>query len=122
MPGDTDGFTQLVFSSSNGELPASIPVAGGTAFRIKLDGDHHYDFALGWDETGLGFSSCKAGVVESSDPKDGHHSACRERHSISSHVFQGEDEQGRKAQFRINISTTPRGKKPLYVVKQVLVG
>ncbi|TFK85832.1 hypothetical protein K466DRAFT_664217 [Polyporus arcularius HHB13444] len=119
-PGGTGPFTQLVFTGCNQDLEPG-GVAGGTAFRLSLDAEHYYDFALGWTHPSVG--ALKASVVEGTQKaKDAYEAATPEGNAlVSTFVFEGKDKDNNKAQFKIHISATP-GVQSLYVLKQVEVG
>ncbi|KAF8803225.1 hypothetical protein BYT27DRAFT_6739967 [Phlegmacium glaucopus] len=111
-------FDQLVYSCCNDDY-APTGVSGGTGFRLLLDDQHYFDFALGWTDPLLG--SYKAGVVGSGSAKDAYDHANDDGGSlISKDIFEGRDKEGNTAKFRIHISATP-GQKPLFVVEQVPV-
>ncbi|KAF7969296.1 hypothetical protein HWV62_22427 [Athelia sp. TMB] len=118
-PGSFSSFAQMVFSCCNGDHTVMTGATGGTALRVSLDDKHFYDVALGWTAPTAG--SFKAGVVESSSPKDGYESATAEGKAvISDTIFEGKDKDGNKARFRIHLSAAP-GLEALFVIKQVLV-
>ena len=65
--------------------------------------------------------SLKAGVVESSEPRDAYNAAREGGGSLTSkYIFQGKRKDGTKAQFVIHISAVA-GTQTLYVLKQVEV-
>ncbi|KAF8803222.1 hypothetical protein BYT27DRAFT_7214790 [Phlegmacium glaucopus] len=117
-PGTFGQFSQLVYSCCNDDN-APTGLSGGTAFRLSLDDQHYFDFALGWTSPLLG--SYKAGVVASSSAKDAYGSADDHGASlISKDIFEGKDKDGNTAKFRIHVSAAP-SQKPLFVVVQVPV-
>ncbi|KAI0295281.1 hypothetical protein BC826DRAFT_968528 [Russula brevipes] len=118
-PGSFNQFDQSVFSCCNGDSTILTGVSGGTAFRISLDDTHYYDIAFGWTNPTAG--SFKAGVVESSQAKDGFQAASPNGGSIqSTNVYEGKDKNGNPAKFKLHVSAAP-GPKTLYVIKQVPV-
>jgi hypothetical protein len=80
---------------------------------------HQFRCAQGWTNPLAG--SYKAGVVQSSNPKDGYDAADDDGGYIQSkNIFEGKDMYGKPVQFRIHISAAP-SQKPQYIVSQVPV-
>jgi hypothetical protein len=135
-PSDFGQFDQLVYCCCSDDY-APTGVSGGTAFRLRLDDQHYFNFALvskcsllwwdlrtthlllqGWSNPLVG--PYKVGVVASSFAKEGYDSAGDYGVSlISQDVFEGKDKEGNTAKFLIHISAAPSQKS--FVVAQVPV-
>ena len=73
----------------------------------------------GWTNPLIG--SYKAGVVESSNPKDGCDATNDNGGSLQSkYIFEGKGKDGKPAKFRIHVSASP-SLKPQFVVTQIPV-
>ncbi|KAF8544609.1 hypothetical protein BDD12DRAFT_814930 [Trichophaea hybrida] len=117
-PGSIDPFTQDVFSLCNGDNSAFTGVSGGTSYKIVIDSQHTFHFAIGWTNPYAG--AFKAGVVESNKAEDGYNNATVTGNSIQSPQYQGKDKDGNASIFYFHISASP-SQNARFCINQVRV-
>lgn len=115
-PTNIDPYSNMIFTCCNRDY-AITGATGGTAFRIILDDAAEYHFALGWTSPLEG--SYTAGVIASTNAKDGYDAATEIGNAIKSQEqFSTTDKDGKETKFRFELSATP-GSRSVYAVYQM---
>ncbi|KAF3933740.1 hypothetical protein ABW19_dt0206325 [Dactylella cylindrospora] len=118
-PASIDPFTQMTFSCCNGDNTIMTGVSGGTSFRVTLDDNVSYPFAIGWTSPYVG--AFKAGVAESESAEEGYNQASENGKSLSSKdQYTGKDKDKNEARFYFHLSAAP-GQQAMFVITQVRV-
>ncbi|KAI1171819.1 hypothetical protein F4777DRAFT_564120 [Nemania sp. FL0916] len=116
-PAGSSAFDQNVFSVCNKDHSPVTGASGGTSFQIVLDKTHTFNIALGWTAPEAG--RFKAGVIESTDPKDGYNAASPTGNFIiSQNEYEGTDKEGNPTKIYFHVSAAP-GNEAMFVVTEV---
>ncbi|KAF3931577.1 hypothetical protein ABW19_dt0209229 [Dactylella cylindrospora] len=108
-------FSTMTFSVCNRDwFPTGV--TGGNAFRVVLDSNNNWDFAIGWCDPKAGAK--KAGVTASSSAQKGYEAATDVFQNIESKKFQGKDEMSDdNITFTLSVSSNP-GTVAVYTINQ----
>ncbi|EJD41452.1 hypothetical protein AURDEDRAFT_169614 [Auricularia subglabra TFB-10046 SS5] len=119
LPQEQEPFSQAAFGVCNRDWDPR-GATGGTAFRLHLDFDSSFDFAVGWTDPILG--AYKSSVVASSSAEDGYNAASPEGNSLTSdNIYQGTDAHGDAVRFRLHFSAITADHLALVVVDQLRI-
>lgn len=93
-------------------------VSGGNSFKVELDGNNKWDFAIGWEDPAMGTYS--AGVKETTSAEEGYNSRTTNGNTIESKRWQGTDKDGDdKITFTLMASASP-GSVVTYTIQQLV--
>ncbi|KAH7165817.1 hypothetical protein EDB81DRAFT_917934 [Dactylonectria macrodidyma] len=118
-PGAAVPLDQMKFSGCNKDHPLFTGVSGGLSYKVYLDDEHSFHFAIGLTSPVAG--GYKAGVVESSVAKDGYEAATDTGNSITSeNKYKSKDKDGNEQEIEFHFAAIP-GVEMKVVIAQFII-